>query len=80
MYAVVRSGGKQILVEPGLAVRLEKLEGVVGDSVELSEVLMVGGDEPGRMPVQVSAARSRGCTKSVKAGPPSVRRTATASG
>ncbi len=42
MYAVVRTGGKQFRVEPGAAVRVEKLEGSVGDSVEFGEVLLVG--------------------------------------
>jgi large subunit ribosomal protein L21 len=44
MYAVIRSGGKQIRVEPGLRVRLERLGGAVGDTIELGEVLMVGGE------------------------------------
>jgi large subunit ribosomal protein L21 len=44
MYAVVRSGGKQVRVEPGQSVRLEKLPGEVGAAVELPEVLMVGGE------------------------------------
>ena len=44
MYAVVRSGGKQYRVEPGEAVRLEKLSGTVGESIELDEVLLVGGE------------------------------------
>jgi len=42
MYAVVRTGGKQFRVEPGTSVRVEKLQGAVGDSVELAEVLLVG--------------------------------------
>ena len=42
MYAVVRTGGKQYRVEPGTSFRVEKLDGVVGDSVELAEVLLVG--------------------------------------
>ena len=42
MFAVVRTGGKQLRVEPGAAVRVEKLEGAVGDSIELAEVLLVG--------------------------------------
>ncbi len=46
-YAVVRTGGKQIRVSPGEAVRVEKLAGAVGDSVEFSDVLLVGGDETG---------------------------------
>jgi large subunit ribosomal protein L21 len=45
MYAVVRTGGKQLRVEPGAAVRVEKLEGSVGDRVELAEVLLVGADD-----------------------------------
>jgi large subunit ribosomal protein L21 len=45
-YAVVRSGGKQIRVEPGRAVRVEKLAGSVGDRVEFDEVLMLGGEAP----------------------------------
>ena len=44
MYAVIRTGGKQHRVEPGKSVRVEKLAGSVGDSIELSEVLLVGGD------------------------------------
>ena len=35
MYAVVRTGGKQVRVEPGQAVRVEKLEGAVGDAISL---------------------------------------------
>ena len=44
MYAVVKTGGKQVRVEPGEAVRVEKLEGAVGDTVEFPEVLLVGGE------------------------------------
>ena len=44
MYAVVRSGGKQVRVAAGDSVRLEKLAGGVGDKVELNEVLLLGGD------------------------------------
>ena len=45
MYAVVRTGGKQVRVTPGTSVRVEKLEGAVGDSIELGDVLLVSGDE-----------------------------------
>jgi large subunit ribosomal protein L21 len=45
MYAVVRTGGKQLRVEPGASVRVEKLEGSVGDTIELSEVLLVGAED-----------------------------------
>ena len=44
MYAVIRTGGKQARVEPGDRIRVEKLEGAVGDTVELSEVLLLGAD------------------------------------
>jgi len=40
-YAVVRTGGKQVRLVPVEAVRIEKLEGAIGDSVEFSEVLLV---------------------------------------
>lgn len=49
MYAVVRTGGKQLRVAPGDAVRVEKLEGAVGDRVELDEVLFVGGEGDARI-------------------------------
>ena len=49
MYAVVRTGGKQVRVAPGDAVRVEKLDGAVGDRVELEEVLLVGGEGDARI-------------------------------
>lgn len=49
MYAVVRTGGKQLRVCPGDAVRVEKIEGSVGDKVELTEVLLVGGKGEARI-------------------------------
>jgi len=49
MYAVVRTGGKQLRVAPGDAVRVEKLPGAVGDRIELEEVLLVGGDGDARI-------------------------------
>ena len=44
MFAVIRTGGKQARVTPGDSIRVEKLEGAVGDTIELSEVLLVGDD------------------------------------
>ena len=44
MYAVVRTGGKQVRVQPGDVVDVERLAGAPGDRVELSEVLLIGGD------------------------------------
>jgi large subunit ribosomal protein L21 len=45
MYAIVRTGGKQYQVAAGDTVRVEKLKGEVGDTVELSEVLLVSDGE-----------------------------------
>ena len=45
MYAVIRSGGKQHRVAPGDTVKVEKLPGAVGDTVELDEILMVSGED-----------------------------------
>ena len=49
MYAVVRTGGKQVRVAPGDAVRVEKLDGAVGDRIELDEVLLVAGEGDARI-------------------------------
>lgn len=46
MYAIVRTGGKQYQVASGDRLRVEKLNGNVGDTVELTDVLMVvDGDQ-----------------------------------
>ncbi len=44
MYAVVRTGGKQVRVTPGESVRVEKLEGEVGDQIQLDQVLLLAGE------------------------------------
>jgi len=44
MYAVIKTGGKQYRVSEGDRLRVEKLEGAKGDTIELAEVLMLGGD------------------------------------
>lgn len=41
MYAIVRTGGKQYQVACGDQVRVEKLEGQIGESIDLNDVLMV---------------------------------------
>lgn len=46
MFAVLKTGGKQYKVAPNDVIRVEKLPGENGSSVELHEVLMVG-DENG---------------------------------
>lgn len=49
MYAVVRTGGKQVRLAPGKAVRVETLPGAVGEQVAFEEVLMVGGEGEARV-------------------------------
>jgi large subunit ribosomal protein L21 len=46
MYAVLRTGGKQYKVGVGERFRAEKLKGEVGSTIELKEVLMIGGETP----------------------------------
>lgn len=41
MYAVVRTGGKQYRVAAGDILEVEKLDGGVGDTVTLTDVLLV---------------------------------------
>ncbi|HEY7321273.1 MAG TPA: 50S ribosomal protein L21 [Candidatus Binatia bacterium] len=43
-YAVIRTGGKQYRVSEGDLVKVEKLDGAVGDTVTLGDVLFVGGN------------------------------------
>ena len=44
MYAIFRSGGKQYKVSPGDLVRVEKLPGDPGASVEFNHVFAVRGE------------------------------------
>ena len=46
MYAIVKTGGKQIKVEVGQEIYIEKLDVAEGDVVTFDEVLFVGGDKP----------------------------------
>lgn len=41
MFAVIRTGGKQYKVTNGDVIAVEKLAGKAGDTVEISDVLMV---------------------------------------
>lgn len=46
MYAVIKTGGKQYRVAQGDTLRVEKLDGAEGDSVNFDQVLMVAdGDD-----------------------------------
>ena len=46
MFAVIRTGGKQYRVAKDDVLVVEKLDGEVGASLTIGEVLMVGGDKP----------------------------------
>ena len=50
MYAIIKSGGKQLTVKPGDVVEVEKLDAEVGSEVTFSEVLAVG-EEGGKLNV-----------------------------
>ena len=41
MYAVVKTGGKEIRISQGDLIRVEKMEGKVGDQVTMKDILMV---------------------------------------
>jgi len=45
MYAVFKTGGKQYRAGKGDRLKIEKIEGAEGDSVEFDQVLMVGEGE-----------------------------------
>lgn len=67
MYAVIATGGKQLRVEPGQEVRVESLDGAVGDRVQLRPVLVVedggavtsGADLAGRSVAATITAHDR---------------------
>jgi large subunit ribosomal protein L21 len=44
MFAVIETGGKQVRVEAGQSVYVEKLEGKEGDEVVFDKVLLIDGD------------------------------------
>jgi large subunit ribosomal protein L21 len=46
MFAVIKTGGKQYRVAPDDRLKVARLTGEPGQIVELTDVLMVGGDTP----------------------------------
>ena len=46
-FAVIKTGGKQYLVEPGKKIKVEKLPAEEGKEISFDEVLLVAGDEGG---------------------------------
>ncbi|MEB3702651.1 50S ribosomal protein L21 [Candidatus Bealeia paramacronuclearis] len=61
MFAVIKTGGKQYRVTPNQLLLIEKSEGVAGDPIEFSDVLMLsdGDDIKVGAPI-VSGARVQG--------------------
>ena len=45
MHAIIKSGGKQYRVAENDLLKIEKLPGAAGDTIELTEVLMLAGDD-----------------------------------
>lgn len=45
MYAIIRTGGKQYRAEVGNTLDVDKLPNEVGDSIEISDVLLVGDED-----------------------------------
>ncbi len=62
MYAVIRTGGKQYRVAAGDVVEVEKLEGAVGDSITLDDVLLVSNGDA----VQVGTPNVGGASVTAK--------------
>lgn len=44
MYAIIKTGGKQVKVEVGQAIYVEKLDVEAGEKVTFDEVILVGGE------------------------------------
>ncbi|GIN90125.1 50S ribosomal protein L21 [Siminovitchia terrae] len=44
MYAIIETGGKQVKVEEGQAIYVEKVDAAEGDTFTFDKVLFVGGD------------------------------------
>lgn len=45
MYAIVETGGKQYKIREGEVLRVEKLDGDIGEPVTFDKVLMVGRED-----------------------------------
>ena len=45
MYAIIKTGGKQVKVEEGQTIFIEKLDVNEGDTVTFDEVVLVGGED-----------------------------------
>ncbi|WP_017472714.1 50S ribosomal protein L21 [Amphibacillus jilinensis] len=61
MYAIIETGGKQVKVEEGQSIYVEKLAAEAGESVTFDKVLFVNGDD-----VKVGAPFVEGASVSAK--------------
>lgn len=61
MYAIIETGGKQLKVEEGKSIVVEKLAAEAGDTVTFDKVLFVGGET-----VKVGAPTVDGATVTAK--------------
>jgi large subunit ribosomal protein L21 len=69
MFAVIKTGGRQFRVAPDDVLEIGKIAGDVGTIVQLSEVLMVGGDTPVLGTPMVAGATVAGEVLQHKRGP-----------
>ena len=66
MYAVLKSVGKQFKVSPGDVLKIDKIEGNVGDTISFKDIVAVGnGDkfELGSPDVKGAEVSANYCTK-----------------
>ena len=71
MYAIIRSGGRQVKVVPGSTITVDRVNANPGDEVSISDVLLVekdGGDVLAGAPT-VNGARVVGIVQQEARGP-----------
>ena len=71
MYAIIRSGGRQVRVAPGSTINVDRVPASPGDEVSIAEVLLVekdGGDVLAGTPL-VDGARVLGVIEGETRGP-----------
>ena len=61
MYAIIETGGKQVKVEEGQEIFVEKVEADIEETITFDKVLFVGGDD-----VKVGAPYVEGATVTAK--------------
>ena len=69
MYAVIETGGKQVRVQVGDVVQVEKLAGDIGSEIVFDRVLMLGGDSARVGSPTVESASVRGSIVGQGRGP-----------